>query len=210
MRTWIVVTAIAVPGLGAALAVAQTARVAGPEADPAPRWVAFSADVRLVFRDGTVHAGRFARASDGSTREELTGPDGYRGIAIHNIPEVRFYEYTEGLGPTHDGWTARPMDLPAAGWRPPRFSTAGRKRLPDAYEGFEAYEEVFPDGGQTVRIPALDFFAVVRVMAGRQTRTYSNIVLGEPPRELFVPPPDAQVRWISSPGGIVRRPGSRH
>lgn len=192
-----------------ALGIAQTARVAEREAGQAPRWVAFSADVRLVFRDGTVHAGRFVRASDGSTREELTGPDGYRGIAIHNISEARFYEYTEGLGPTHDGWTARPMDLPAAGWRPPRFSTAGRKRLPDAYEGFEAYEEVFPDGGQTVRIPALDFFAVVRVMAGRQTRTYSNIVLGEPPPGLFVPPPDAQVRWIS-PGGIVRRPGSRH
>lgn len=141
-------------------------------------------------------------------REELAGPDDYRGIALHNIPQARFYEYLEGLGPSREGWTARPMEIPAAGWRPPRVPLAGRKLLPESYEGVEAYQASSPDGGRTVWVPALDFFAVVRVM-GRQTRTYSHIVLGEPPADLFVPPSAAQVRRISSPGDIVQRPDLR-
>lgn len=209
MRKRVMAVALAVPVLGGALAAGQggTAPTVEQGQDP-PRWVAFSADVRLVFQDGTAHVGRFFRASDGSMREELAGPDGYRGIALHNIAQARYYEYLENLGPSRDGWTARPMDLPAHGWRPPRLSLASLTPLAAAYEGFEAYEESFPDGGRTVLVPALDFFAVVRVM-GRQTRTYSHIVLGEPSPDLFVPPPGAQVRWVSSPGGIVQRPRPR-
>jgi hypothetical protein len=175
-------------------------------------WVPFSADVAITEPDGSVSTGRFFRASDGSTREEGRGAD-YAGIAIHNIPRAIYYEFTQGATDKRNGgrgsWTARPMQLPARGWKPERFheDTPGLTPISETVEGLTVYREERPDGTVLLRAPALNFFALVSEGGPlRRKRVYSNIEFGEPPRDLFEPPPGAHIIQLTEPGGIIAKP----
>lgn len=175
-------------------------------------WVPFSADVAVTMPDGALGTGRFFRASNGSTREEGGGPDHF-GIAIHNIPRALYYEFNQGATDRRNAgrgtWTARPMQLPARGWKPQRFHEGipGLTRSPETIEGLMVYREELSDGTTLLRAPALNFFPLITSGGplGRK-RIYSNLQFGEPPQDLFEPPAGAVVIRLAEPGGIVARP----
>jgi hypothetical protein len=94
------------------------------------------------------------------------------------------------------------MLLPTQGWAPPRVSvrSAGVK-VATTTDGYDVYERRKPDGTVERRLPALNFLAA----PGRAT-TLTRIVVGAPSSDLFVPPPAAKVRVLTTPGGIVALP----
>jgi len=89
--------------------------------------------------------------------------------------------------------------------RPPKMSATlpGVKKLDTNYEGFDAYE--WQSGTWSVVLPELNFFQVkIKTSTGR-TEGYTNIAVGEPSPDLFVPQPGATITQVAPP----RSPGSR-
>jgi hypothetical protein len=172
---------------------------------PGPRaWVPFSADVRVTFPgSSTVITGRFFRSSDGSGRLEtaVTGRDSKdQLVSINNLPAGMSYV---GRGLVWKSFASRGLSKPAR-WRAgtpgltklaqrialvgDASATSGSDLKLVAEGGYEAYR--WATGSlDCILIPSLNFFPVVRnsLLSGRR-EVYSNIAIGEPPREIFGPP----------------------
>lgn len=193
------------------LETTQKQEIPGP-----PTWVSFRADT-ILDHNGRQVLGKFARHSDGSTRLEqwLTGDGSARSIQIHNVSAVESYNWTATTG-----WTSAPMQLPEAGWNPPRYR-AGNTHLAAykhkvailkgqtgslvADEGLEAYVQWNEFGDMSIVVPSLNFLDVVRTNAPTGRRMlYTNIEIQSLPASTFLPPPGVSVTHESEPRGIVR------
>ena len=173
-------------------------------------WVPFSADLRRIDeRDGSLFVGRNYRASDGSTRNE-TGRsfENISSIAIKNIPQATFY-----LWNTRQGWTSQPMDLPPGGLATPRPRVFNRYNMTEVDDTVEGLKLIRLDtaGRALYQAPQLNLFTLLILVkcASDPNATcgtsHSNIRIGEQPVEYFLPPPDVQVFYVDTPGGIVRK-----
>lgn len=80
----------------------------------------------------------------------------------------------------------------------------------ETVEGFELlrYET---NGRMVYQAPSLNLFTLVMLVpcqfdpSAKCGTWYSNIQLGEPPAELFMPPTSAEIVPNSEPGGIIER-----
>jgi hypothetical protein len=178
--------------------------------DQPPYWVPFSAELKKIDeRDGSIFVGRSYRASDGSTRNE-TGRsfDRITSIAIKNIPQATFY-----LWNTRQGWTSQPMDLPPGGLATPRARVFNRHNMTEVDDTVEGLKLIRLETGARAlyQAPELNLYTLVILVKctydpGAACGTWhSNIKVGEQPVEYFLPPPDAQVLYVDTPGGIVKK-----
>lgn len=156
-------------------------------------WVPFSANVEIVGtgRDGSTQVvrGRFWRGADGSTRLE-TGPseDDVRVTSINNLTKEVTY-----VGPTKSGtWLEQPMPPPGPfGRKPIQYTTrmVGLTLNFGEVEGFKVHRYINPNGDEWLWAPDLNFFPLVRRMAGgRRLEQYSNVQVGDQASSLFEPP----------------------
>lgn len=161
---------------------------------PQPQgWVAFDADYSQFTPQRVVMAGRYYRASDGSTRQEgsVGDPPTRTFVDLVNIPRRVKYLYISDL----QKWRVRPIEFPSDEFLPLqgqwRVNTPGLTRLPEPYEGLEAYLFRAPKGEIYVYAPALNFFSVrTFTPATDMTHEYRNIKLRPQSSDLFVPPPE--------------------
>jgi hypothetical protein len=186
------------------LARAQSVKQIIPQPD---NWVPFSANVKRVTDNGTVYVGRFYRAADASTRTE-TGPslDDVRVISIKSMPDQLLYLWVK----QRNQWISHPMQLPPGGWRPvPRVLN---DRVIATGERIEGFALMKIDDGQNrshVESPQLNFFplrmtelcknATSGVVCGEW---YSNILIGNPPADLFKVPAGEPIVASDVPGGL--------
>jgi hypothetical protein len=197
----------------------QGAAASGASSDgliPAPtHWVPFSADFTMTRPRQPALSGRFFRASDGSTRRELTmSTDPPRTqITIVDVADHRHY-----VG--HDlHWVAWPLQegtpiLPRIradnpGYVKYQWRLALRRGENGSLKsdvGFDAYQFTGQPGHLMLLVPALNFFIVVMQQAGGMTMMYSNITIGEQPTSLFTLPAGAHVVFSNQPPGR-RGPG---
>jgi hypothetical protein len=175
----------------------------GDMSDPYPQpttWTAVEAAVKV----NGAPAGRFWRASDGSTRLERLTPDAAGvTIQIRNIPQAKYYVYRP-LG----GWTVHPMVLPTGGWHPvPVSRRALGSKVADV--PFEVYEQRKSLTVIERRVPQLNFLIVSEVLPDGTNRTLTDLQLREPALSLFQPPAKTTVASSTIAAGIVALPSSR-
>lgn len=180
-------------------------------------WVPFSADVETTTPGAETETGRYFRNSEGSERFEATRPsDGATIIEILNLSESTYY-----INPRGRGWITRPMDVSVATRRPrkmyaemPRLvryafkldvGPGGSRKL-RASQGFDAYMYTTASGTVRFMVPELNFFPVVMQQPAGHGKTFFNIVIGEPPAELFFPPPGAAITPSSIPFNLKSKP----
>jgi hypothetical protein len=209
-KGWIVqVAAVLIPLLaGGALVYGRalrSARQAGDGLVPQPSaWVPFAADIQIVSDMGQKLVGRVYRARDGSSRTDTgLSMDKMTVSGIKNIPQAKFYLLSR------DGWTVQPMELPPTGWVPTSFPARLVTRLAERVENFEVVR------GETERevslfAPALNLYPIAQTfkkcapgVVDCGTRL-TNIVMGDQPADLFLPPGDATLVQLTKPGGIVK------
>ena len=83
--------------------------------------------------------------------------------------------------------------------------SAGLGEKPNVFasEGFEVYEYHDLGGNTHLQAPQLNMFDLVnQAITGRREELY-DVVLREPPAEVFVPPPGAPVGQLSEKRGMV-------
>ena len=177
------------------------------QATPPTEFVPFSAELRMVWSDGSTHVGRFYRDRNGSTREE-TGRslDAIDTIAIKNIPKGEFYSWGDPRP-----WTVQPMDLPPQGWLPPPRSRAGDDWESSVQTNEEGLEVVRSGTAQGVfeEAPQLNFFPVSMLQPCESGELecglrYFNIRVRDQPPEFFEPPGGVVLDRLLEPGGITR------
>ena len=188
------------------LAAWSCCRIAAAQPPPAAltglrEWVAFSADIRIVFANGREAWGRRVQDEHGCTRDEMVHPDGSALITLINLRTETTYRLYRGA------WTSQPTRV---GQFPRAPSQLRVTRKADPIEGFEAYihETILrsPKGDyQSVEtvIPALNFFRAIVTMPTGERRTAANIKVGPQPHEEFLPPSGAVVTPQPGFGGYV-------
>jgi hypothetical protein len=72
--------------------------------------------------------------------------------------------------------------------------------------GFSAYMYTTQSGAVRLMVPELNFFHVVMQQLGGHGKRFFNISVGEPPSELFVPPPGVDVRQSDRPFTLRSKP----
>jgi VWFA-related protein len=179
---------------------------ANSEAAHSPRWVPFEASfVRTDPNRSRPVAGRFYRASDGSTREETDTDDPERAmISITNLSRCIQYQFVNGR------WSSYPVKLPPGGVRPQEVPDDSRRFSPaPAVDGFEVLRFVNAQGIVQFQAPRLDYFplAVENPAGGRQV--FSSVRLGEQPEKWFEPPEGSAVESRSDWRGAVFYPAGR-
>jgi hypothetical protein len=188
-------------------ASAQAQAPLAPDTIPAPTtWVPFDASIRQTDASGKVTpVGRFYRASDGSTRDDYALPG--KPIAIINIRNIP--KSTYWVMQSSGKWFSYKMKLPAGGYKPRMQPTSmvGLETSTEKVEGFDVWRDNSPDRGVPVRFtaPQLNWFALRYEVNGGK-KEYYDVRVREQPRELFFPPPDAQVVDTGQWGGIVNKP----
>lgn len=176
------------------------------EAIAAPtHWVALTADFLRDARGqkGAV-VGRYLRSSDGSDRLE-TGPpqEPARVVFIRNIAQSTYYSRRVGK----DGsvyWISGPMTLPEDGWHPRQMTEkAGQRLLLSEEVENQRVVQTQSHGFVRLMAPGLNYLTLVNrnVITGDEER-YKNVTLGEPSRDLFVPPTGAEIRQTKEIAGI--------
>lgn len=195
MRPFHALIAVVVPLLCTAFVfvAAETQRgVAPPVAEQRVRiampagWVPFSADVRIVTPQHQQWGKRY-RSANGSTAVYLYTPAG-PAVTIHNTQTGLSY-WQRG----DSGWVSTPISEHAL--QPPRSVLWSNKlrRLPERVDSFEVYELESKDG-VTRLMPALNGMVILWERAGGLRHEVFNIQIGEPPVDVFVPPPGVNVR----------------
>lgn len=209
MKRWLIFNACITVGILLGLGIlafrpqAHESQEALEEIPSPDYWVAFAAELLREIpgrTDGV--AGKYYRASDGSSREETWPRDNPSRtiIEIRNISTSSYY-----LKLPSGQWEKHPMHLPGRGWNPTkmRIGTHGLASAPVVMDTVSVYRLVGSDV-ITFRAPALNFFPVVTVNPATGTRQrYFNFEQGEPDPMLFFPPPEAEVVESSEPMGIV-------
>lgn len=190
-------------------------------------WVAFEGKLRVFSPDMARTDGRIYRASNGSQRIE-TGPVGgpIRTIDIRNIAEQTHYLYIRFKTQKVASWSSAPMDVAEwGGYRPMlRFANQlGLRKHPFrlsvrpgevpnvfAADGFEVYEYHDIGGNTHLQAPELNMFDLVnQSITGRREEVY-DVVLREPPAEVFLPPPGVPVEPLTTKRGMVLESRQAH
>lgn len=191
-----------VPAILAGVAYVNVGRQVTPPTEiPQPGgWVPFAADFETTEPGKPDILGRYYRGSDGSFRSEQNAKDGsVQAIAISNIAEATAYLFLSRRG---QSWVKRPMLLPPAGFKPlkRKQEMKGLSLQTESVQGFDTYRYVDPTGGVELQAPALNFFPLLYERAHTlERRQYFNIKLGEQPREIFQPPPGAEIEYMETP-----------
>jgi len=182
---------------------------------PAPSgWIAFSGDVKVTHAgEDRAVLGRFYQSSDGSTRLE-TWPENHQFVGIVDIQNIA--QATSYIG-SGKKWNAAPMDIERP-WVPMvrRVNELGLNKYPKKLDvgeggtgsvqsdkGFEGYVRTDLRGTNTLLVPALNWYPVVRQNVAGRRETLTNIRIGPQPAELFLPPPDAKISKLDKSRGHV-------
>ena len=120
---------------------------------------------------------------------------------IKNILQNTYYHYTWADGQ----WYSHPMKLPPDGFTPGRRLQSHYVALPEQIQGFDVYRRITSSGMVEYAAPALNFLVLVsQHTTGSAPRLeFTNIVLGEPERTVFTPPPGALIEASPEVSGIV-------
>jgi hypothetical protein len=169
---------------------------------PPGYWVPFAAEL-VTVRDGSESVGHYYRRSDGSTATVLSS-EGGAVVTIHNhrtgFTYIRFGDA--------EGWVRHPLDRSQRERRPmPTFRVRRDlfRTVPETVAGGPVYESTARDGTVTRLAIGLNALPIYSGDAeGRNARVYRNIVVGEPPDEVFQPPPGIVIRDV--PSMDLRRP----
>ena len=79
-----------------------------------------------------------------------------------------------------------------------------------ATEGFEVFEYHDVGGNTHLQAPSLNMFDLVnQSITGRREEIY-DVILREPPADLFVPPPGVNVTRIEAKRGMILEPRVSH
>ena len=171
-------------------------------------WVPFKATIRVTHLGhdgGKARGNRHYQNSAGSTRFESDSPDGKTAVTIHNYERAMSYAQSP-----YGDWSALPMKATAA--RAPRklrLDTVGLSQVPEKpVLGYTVYS--YTSQGQTSFLaPDLNLYPLLTVTAKGLREEVISIVRGEPSQDLFVPPPNAEIRLAADMKDLlrVRRPG---
>jgi hypothetical protein len=193
---------------GATIAAARYQQPSVPYAGIAvampAEWVPFSADVRNVYHSSE-SVGTFHRRRDGSEAWILETPGG-TAITIHNLATQRTYVKLS----TQD-WKsylvdrgARPRPQPELRLSPKEITVTRDPVLGDVYE------HTHPKTGQITRLaPALNGARLSSRRPDGTGQELTNIVLGDPPDSLFLPPAGVRVDEFAQEIGLAKGPGPR-
>jgi hypothetical protein len=187
----VIVLAMAAATTKARISQTTAAAPGVPIAQPAD-WVPFSVEV-LRHRNDSDVTGHFYRRRDGSSAMILGSGD-KQAITIHNVEHRTTYSK---LG--NGGWTAQPISQIAL--QPPKRHLplpAGSFRvLPDKVAGREVYEFVNSKTGNVAHIaPGLNGLLLKLQQHDGTGMEYVNIEVGDPPDDVFTPPPGVPVRRV--------------
>ena len=166
------------------------------------RWVPFSATTKNTDASGNVDYGRLYRSSDGSNTTVMRATDGEPVITIHHFPSRQTFAK---LG--KQGWMVYPF---AKGKRtePQRALVADASRV-EKLDVVAAGGPVYELRGRVKRTRwavALNGFPIYTLDSYGNTFELVDIVVGEPPAELFAPPANvkpAQIRRDEVFGGVA-------
>lgn len=151
------------------------------------QWVPFSATI-VYTEQGVVRYGKFYRSFNGSNTTINESSDGLPVITIHNFATRQTFAR---LG--QQGWIAYPLDERQSNSPKPRISASAKKlrQLSTSIADAPVYE--FTRSGGVSRLAAgLNGFPVYLEELDGRTIEFTDIVLGEPPANVFAPPPDAR------------------
>jgi hypothetical protein len=170
-------------------------------------WVPFTAIETKVRNDGTVRIGKIYRSSDGSTRTEV-GPslDAVEVTAIKNIANKTLYLCCD---PKTLVWESHPMELPPTGWQPLAKIVGPDALQPDRIEGFSVVKTVSTHA-TTYEALELNFWPIRTIIPCKAPQAsacgnwLSDITIGEPPEDYFLPPAGVQIVAKAQPGGITK------
>jgi hypothetical protein len=177
---------------------------APPDKRVSNSWRPFLAEFRVVAEDGAlISRGRYWRTRDGSDRRErdsLDTAETIHSVQIRRISDRSCYRFSQAAG-----WTVQPMLLPEVGWLPPSYPPRDDAR-PIRIENLSAQRLSTAQGDYIVRVPALNFFRLIRFTAASGRREeYFNVVLEEPDSHLLAPPIGSSVRRLPEPACIIDR-----
>jgi hypothetical protein len=215
--TFLIGTLLGMSRPGSVSTQAQAVAAAHPLLPQPSGWVPFTADVKVTEPGKPDITGTFARASDGSDRLDVTNVGSKaRIVTIHNVTQNTYYQFSKA------GWVSGPMGVSSpnmyqpAKWRANMVGLAGyghtlalkqgqdgNIRSTDS-NGFTAISYTTPSGHVRLMVADLNYFPVVRQSMGGRLEVYSNIVIGEPDSNLFVPPAGVPIRQTGTVKGIVR------
>jgi hypothetical protein len=154
------------------------------------QWVPFTADIVIRTTHGE-QRGVFCRRSDGSTATILDTSGPGKLITISNVQTKRTYASFPDKG-----WVS--YEIAPSALQPPRtemrVSTARSRQLDETVAGGPVYE-FWSGRGAVVRYSAaLNGTPIYSSEPNGVGRELHNIVLGEPPNELFLPPSGVEVQ----------------
>jgi hypothetical protein len=208
-------------GIAAASVVLLTTRAAGQkQPDPArwitqpDEWVPISYEVQFT-QNNTPSLTRliFQRSSDGSTRTTSMAPAGVETVEIDSVPQNKHFRWTTGgKGSVH------PLRTRPNGGRPFGVISKSRARqiasndprvthLASLGMPLTFWEFVGSSGARVVFCPELNLLDVHADLGGGRIKKVMNVVVGEPPANLFVPPADVAFEARSEPEGSGRVSG---
>jgi hypothetical protein len=152
-------------------------------------WVPFSAQIVDRAAGKVVRTGQFHRNSAGSNTTILQSSDG-PVITIHDFPNRQTFAK---LG-TKD-WFVYPFseDMKTVPKPSLSFSSRVRELAKPVVAGMPVFEMNRPDGAAVRLAPGLNGFPIYTRRADGSTKEFVDIVLAEPPAELFAPPTGAVV-----------------
>jgi hypothetical protein len=151
-------------------------------------WIPFSATIVYNDPPGTVRRGRFYRGSDGSNTTIDQSRDGTPVITIHHYPSRQTFAR---LG--QRGWIVYPFDKGQNTGPRLQLSAASSKLRPlDRLIAGQPVYEFTRSTGVAHLAAGLNGFAVYLQETDGRTIEFTDIVIGQPPAEVFAPPPGAQ------------------
>ena len=161
-------------------------------------WIPFTADVVVVEHGGKVQE-KYYRNSENSRRVEAFSPfTSDILITIHNMSErMTYYRDQHGM------WSSTPLLPSMVILTPPQRPMLPRngkvELLEKGIEGRTAYK-ISTASQDVVVVPELNYLDVrTELRQAGKVREFSNIRVGEPAANLFVPPTGVSVRRVSNP-----------
>jgi hypothetical protein len=158
-------------------------------------WIPLQADVTVTLNGGEVFKGSYHRSSNGSTRFEI-GPDPIGGaqnvITIHNFTTENTYIRIPADQP--NDWRVHPIKLHGIPWNPPRYRfNAHVREHPTLVKGRRVVKNTFASSDEhELLAPELNFLSLFARRTDH-TEEYENIRVGQPRKDLFMPPTGVQL-----------------
>jgi hypothetical protein len=151
-------------------------------------WVPFSATIVSTDPAGNVQYGKLYRSSDGSNTTIMQSTDGTPIVTIHHFPTRQTFARLR-----KQGWMVYPFASKKS-ILPKRTLTAAASRLRklDVIVAGAPVYELIGRVKRTRWAVGLNGFPVYTLDSNGSTFELVDIAVGEPPADVFMPPPDAK------------------